>query len=228
MRNFFKTFALLFLMLFTTFSCSEDPAVKVASMRRETSSGAEIISERNLTLLKEEALTKFRQQGLRRIFSPNFDIKRANDTLRHYQNSNIQMSDIRNILGTNWDNQYFDDLNAFFNLAVQIYHSPMFNPTVSLRERQDVVEEVLDYILESEIPIVAYGCGAGFNACVRNALRQHKIRMASVTAGATLGIATTWWTGAGAVASVGGWVIGMIASGASYQADYEMCVETYC
>lgn len=187
-----------------------------------------VISDKNLAILKEESLKEFQSLNLSSLYTPNFDLSKANEILSKYSDKDLQTLDFELALGGNYDKTYFEDLDKLMNFTVKMYKSNLFEADSSLHLREEIVGVVLDYVIDESYVARSGGCTKNYNICVRQAARSHSLRMGQVTAGAGLGMALAGWTGVGAAASAGGWVIGMIGSGLQYEIDIEACRDFYC
>ena len=226
-------YALVFLVsLLTVISCSNESTHSIDSNQsgmamRQTRDGVEIISNENFEILRNEALHLFKSGDLHLIFSePGMDFQTSMDLIRESGEEDLERDDFQRILGENYNELYFENLGELMQITTNLYQSELFNSKASMDSRLPIIEEILIFVFENGIPVTAYSCGDGYKPCVKKADAEHKKRMgvASASAGLTLLVSG----GAGAPFAIGGWVIGMIGSGAQYDIDMEYCFDKYC
>lgn len=219
------------LTLLTVFSLSLCFFVSCSNEENKLDTTTEVIKQENLEILKRQSLEEFNSLYLfNTIYSLNIDFKKAHEKLNSYNDAQLVNLDFESALGEDYNKEYFDKLDVFLNFSIRIINSNLFYKNSSLQSREKIVSEVLYFVLcESEKSnYMLLSCGPGYNPCMNRAKKAHGVRMTAATATGALGMALTGWTGIGAAASGGGWVIAVVASGVLYQVDSEYCTEAHC
>ena len=234
MKKSYLKILILSLIISLTSSCDKDSLQNdsqestVVIIKKESNI---VISPANLIVLKEKSLREFDSLSLYKIGKDyNFDINSAYSKLNKYTESEAEKLNFKEVLGSDYDEEYFDKLYSFAAFSVRIYNSNLFKEGSLLQDRESIVQDIILHVLDNSngFQYETTACGPGYAPCMKKAEKDHKLRIASISASAGFGMALAGWTGVGAGAAAGGWVIGMISSGLQYDNDREYCYEANC
>lgn len=224
-------FMLAFVLSF--FSCNTDDEVLQSSeeisfeiespqnIESVISENVEIITEYNLELLKKESLKNFQKNSFVNMLNPNYFESIAQfEQIWEQEASNIQYWNTRN----NTSEIYFEELEEFYSFGETIVLSDYFNQDTPIEEREEILAEVLQFVLNENIHLInnRSQCDSGYGPCIQHAENAHSIRVAGCTAGAIVAAIVTG--GIGAVS----WPVCMVTSGLLYANDVDYCGQVFC
>lgn len=232
MFNFkLRVHAFLIVLMSFTISCSEEeifPNDNQVEFKRKS----EVISQKDFELLKNSALNKFNKKDYTKIIKPDInEIKyqiikdKLNSSNKEFSN-NFDPVEYEEILGKEYDREYFQQLSNLFEFSKDVLNSDYFDNSSKIEDRQIYLEEVITYVIlnYSNYKVAKFSsgnCSENFNICSDQAERDHGIRIGSCTGGAViLGLLTG---GAGAAT----WPLCMATSGYLYDSAMTACHQGY-
>ena len=194
----------------------------------------EVISRSNFEALQATALTTLQSKdlsylrnhsahigevdykGMMNAFnnSPNRNAELSMDNYSSYQ------SQLRGILGSQYNEKYFANLFELYKLTESLAKSDLFNPNSSLEDRRQYLEAALEFAFENSMENTAsrFGeCEERRDNCYGHAESSHENRIIGCTV--TAFFAGVFSGGPGAAV----WVPCMVSSGLLYDNDISAC-----
>ena len=180
-----------------------------------------VITNINLEKLKTESLSIYQSSDFSALFDPNsidINYEKILEILNQYQGE--ENINYENILGVYYHEEYFSQLFDLLQFSKTIIQSDLFDEKSTIEERETYLVEIMNYVFLSESKhsnLAKNNCTVAYNACENQAVDDHRIRLISCTATATVASLATG--GAGALY----WPICMVTSGYLYDSAMTGC-----